>query len=213
MGILVFQFLPPTGKSGYPLNARSSQTQDGFEIVMHRGIIENSFRIIGLNIDYYSKKYAKSLDKEFCMVIGCNIIWTALYGHELGHILRGHLINYPGNSCQTVDQPESLAAFGEIAGYPFDRYRTRLLMEFDADVCSAAYITRQIIEFIEKAERDEITNAESIVDIAISSLFFYFQRTAQTRGRNHEIPSCHGAPELPIKFQQRNAATANKASG
>lgn len=194
------------------LNARAEKKSHGYSITMNSGIFEKSFQIVGENIDYYKQKHGAELDKEFYVSIGCAIIWTSIFGHELGHILRGHLDYLESHSSNTIDESSEPPALTVNYFDEFSYERTKLLMEFDADVFCTKLIAEHISFLEKKSLTDSICTKGVIIDIAISSLYFLFNEQCRLEGESTKYPKAILRLNCMLNFITKHLASKGTLS-
>lgn len=172
----------------YSLNAHAIKRADKkYLINIRSGIIPLTFGIIAENVDFFLEKYPDLEDKETSVMLGTLLVWTQIFGHELGHILRGHLDVVNNNITNLVDDESALSIIHSTKGTSLELDYARMIMEFDADIFSAFFVANRVLSMIKNAPEKSIKE-ETLISLALTSIFFFFNELCKIEGKSTKYP-------------------------
>jgi len=171
------------------LNAHADKYDDKtYTIELRNGIIPLTSKVIGYNLDFFKKYFPQLEDVEISIALGSQFIWTQIFTHELGHIVRGHVdivnnkpIDYIGNSSKMfmtrVSQKLDL-----------EKDQVAMLMEYDADIFSSFFLAHQVLSMIKNPKKINGLSEKTIIELALTSIFFCFNYLCEHEGINTLYP-------------------------
>jgi hypothetical protein len=159
--------------NNYSFNAHAAKiAKNEYLIAFRSGLLPRSIQLIGEQIDFLQKRITIFNEKEEVLGIGLFFALSALFGHELGHILRGHI--GASNQRNMADQKHELDDLVGSSMYPEfieDADEFQRLVELDADTFSASIISIAIIRVNSKLESNGKVTWKEVIELAYYSVF------------------------------------------
>ncbi|WP_114721725.1 hypothetical protein [Vibrio cholerae] len=174
--------------NSYDFNAHARKPDENtYTIQLRSGIIPMTLQIIGENVDFYTSKYPMLEDKETPVALGCVFVWTQIFAHELGHIIRGHVDLTKNNSTNLIDD-EQLSMIEVPSDTDLEKDQIKMLMEFDADLFSTFFVAEVLLNVIKNPNKDIEVEDETILSVAIASIMIFFNFLCETEGKITKYP-------------------------
>lgn len=177
--------------NNYEFNAHARKLNEKtYTIQLQSGIVPITLEIIADNVDFFLKQYPELENKETSLALGCIFVWTQIFTHELGHIIRGHVDIVDNELTNLVDDTSQMSMVDIPNKSAMEQDQIRMLMEFDADIFSSYFVAKIIINTIKTAQK-EIDLEEpdkTIVGLAITSMFFFFNDLCKREGKSTKYP-------------------------
>lgn len=175
--------------NSYEFNAHARKLDDKtYTIKLRSGIVPMTFQIIAENIDFFVQKYPELEDKEASVALGSIFVWTQIFTHELGHIIRGHVDIVNNKSTNLVDDTSEMSMVEMPTKSDLEKDQVKMLMEFDADIFSSYFVAKVIINTIKNAKKERRLEDKTIVSLAITSMFFFFNYLCEIEGKSTKYP-------------------------
>ncbi|GAB7270375.1 hypothetical protein DZS_17690 [Dickeya ananatis] len=137
-------------KDDFNLNAHAKKKGNDFYIVLLSGLIPITFDILAENVEFFMEEYPDLKDKEAPVALGCVFIWHHIFGHEIGHIARGHLSLVESKETNLVGDYQVYSMGYNAYDDDFSENQIKTLMEYDADVFSAPFVADVVLNTIKK---------------------------------------------------------------
>lgn len=175
--------------NSYEFNAHARKLDDKtYTIKLRSGIVPMTFQIIAENVDFFVQKYPELEDKEASVALGSLFVWTQIFTHELGHIIRGHVDIINNKSTNLVDDTAEMSMVEIPSKSDLEKDQVKMLMEFDADIFSSYFVAKVIINTIKNAKKERNLEDKTIVSLAITSMFFFFNYLCEIEGKSTKYP-------------------------
>jgi hypothetical protein len=175
--------------NSFKFNAHARKLDDKtYTIQLRSGIVPMTFQIIAENVDFFVKKYPELGDKEASVALGSIFVWTQIFTHELGHIIRGHVDIVNNKSTNLVDDTAEMSMVEIPTKSELEKDQVKMLMEFDADIFSSYFVAKVILNTIENARKERDLEDKTIVSLAITSMFFFFNYLCELEGKSTKYP-------------------------
>lgn len=174
-------------EDNFNLNAHAKKDGNGFEIVLLSGLIPMTFDILSENVDFFMEEYPDLKEKEAAVGLGCVFIWNHIFGHELGHILRGHLSFIETKETNLIGNYHVTSMAYNVDDEGFSESHIRTLMEYDADIFSAKFVADILLNTIKKAREINIEE-KSLIGLCLTSIFFFFNSIGKLDKGNSKYP-------------------------
>ncbi|PKG85740.1 hypothetical protein CXF85_02825 [Colwellia sp. 75C3] len=144
-------------------------------IAIRSGVVGQVLTLMKESSSYFTKRYKHFLEVEPPVVFGCTLIWMQLFGHELGHIMRGHLELQKSGEMNLLDEAPTESLFLDIPDDLYDNSNElQFLIEMDADNFSATFVGQQLLKLIDKSLEQDCFDIEELVDLCVSSILIFF---------------------------------------
>ncbi|KPM00438.1 hypothetical protein AN167_07490 [Vibrio splendidus] len=174
--------------NSYNFNAHARKPSDNtYTIKLRSGIIPKTFQLISENVDFFSSKYPSLEDDETPVALGCVFVWTQIFAHELGHIIRGHVDLAKNNSTNLIDD-EQLSMIEIPTETDLEKDQIKMLMEFDADLFSTYFLAKIILNVIKNAKKESNIDEKTILSVAMASIVMFFNFLCETEGKSTKYP-------------------------
>ncbi|HHC6612697.1 TPA: hypothetical protein ACN311_001890 [Vibrio parahaemolyticus] len=176
--------------NSYEFNAHARKEEDGntYTIILRSGIIPMTFQVIGENIDFFTKHYPELEDKETSLALGSVFVWTQIFAHELGHIIRGHTDILKNKSTNLVEDSAQISMVEMPSESELETDQVKMLMEFDADIFSSYFVAQVILNTIKNAKKEIDVEDKTIVSLALTAMFFLFNYLCELEGKSTKYP-------------------------
>lgn len=176
--------------NSYDFNAHASKkAENKYTINFRSGIIPMTLDIVSKNTDYFRTTYPELENIETPIALGCVYVWTQILSHELGHILRGHVDITATKSTNMIDDVSQMSMIEVPTESDISQDQVKMLMEFDADIFSAYFISKVITNTIINTKNDkEGLNEKNIISLALTTIFFFFNFLCETEGKSTKYP-------------------------
>ena len=175
--------------NSFKFNAHARKLDEKtYTIKLRSGIVPMTFQIIAENVDFFVKKYPELEDKEASVALGSVFVWTQIFTHELGHILRGHVDIINNKSTNLVDGNSEMSMVEIPTKSELEKDQVKMLMEFDADIFSSYFVAKVILNTIGNTRKERDIEDKTIVSLAITSMFFFFNYLCELEGKSTKYP-------------------------
>lgn len=174
-------------KDDFNLNAHAQKKDNNFHIVLLSGLIPMTFDILSENIEFFMREYPDLKEKEAPVALGCVFIWHHIFGHELGHVARGHLSLAKSKEINLIGDYQVYSMGYNVVDEDFSEDQIKTLMEYDADVFSAYFVADVVLNTIKKAPEKKIEE-KTLVSLSLTSIFFFFNFLCKLEGKNSKYP-------------------------
>ncbi len=155
---------------------------NNFHIVLLSGLIPITFDILSENIEFFMREYPDLKEKEAPVALGCVFIWHHIFGHELGHVARGHLSLAKSKEINLIGDYQVYSMGYNVVDEDFSEDQIKTLMEYDADVFSAYFVADVVLNTIKKAPEKKIEE-KTLVSLSLTSIFFSLIFYVNWKGR------------------------------
>ncbi|WP_407273858.1 hypothetical protein V6C39_08100 [Dickeya ananatis] len=174
-------------KDDFNLNAHAKKKGNDFYIVLLSGLIPITFDILAENVEFFMEEYPDLKDKEAPVALGCVFIWHHIFGHEIGHIARGHLSLVESKETNLVGDYQVYSMGYNAYDDDFSENQIKTLMEYDADVFSAPFVADVVLNTIKNNSGGEIEE-KTLIGVCLTSIFFFFNFLCQLEGKESKYP-------------------------
>ncbi|EJH2819803.1 hypothetical protein NDM28_004384, partial [Salmonella enterica] len=169
------------------LNAHAKKIDNNFHIVLLSGLIPITFDILSENVEFFMREYPDLREKEFPVALGCVFIWHHIFGHELGHVARGHLSLVKSKEINLVGDYQVFSMGYNVVDENFSEDQIKTLIEYDADVFSAYFVADVVLNTIKKAPEEQIEE-KTLIGLSLTSIFFFFNYLCKLEGKKSKYP-------------------------
>lgn len=174
-------------KDDFTFNAHAKKKGSDYIIVLLSGLVPMTFDVLSENEDFFLQKYPHLKERETALGLGCNFIWNHIFGHELGHILRGHLSFIDAKATNLVGDYQVSSMGYNAGGEDFNDDHLKMLMEHDADVFSVKFVGDILVNIIGKAQEINLKE-EDVIGLCFSSIYFFFNHMCKLDDKNSKYP-------------------------
>lgn len=174
-------------RDDFKLNAHAKKMDNDFYIVLLSGLIPITFDILAENVEFFMKEYPDLKDKEAPVTLECVFIWHHIFGHELGHVARGHLSLVESKETNLVGDYQVYSMGYNVGDEDFSKGQIKTLMEYDADVFSAYFVADVVLDTIKKAPEEKIEE-KTLIGLSLTSIFFFFNFLCKLEGKESKYP-------------------------
>ncbi|EPY4487431.1 hypothetical protein ACXDLE_000917 [Klebsiella variicola] len=174
-------------EDNFELNAHAKKIDNNFHIVLLSGLIPITFDILSENVEFFMREYPDLKEKEFPVALGCVFIWHHIFGHELGHVARGHLSLVKSKEINLVGDYQVFSMGYNVVDESFSEDQIKTLMEYDADVFSAYFVANVVLNTIKKAPEEKIEE-KTLIGLSLTSIFFFFNFLCKLEGKQSKYP-------------------------
>ncbi|ENQ0853264.1 hypothetical protein ACEJ30_000414 [Klebsiella oxytoca] len=174
-------------KDDFNLNAHAQKKDNDFHIVLLSGLIPITFDILSDNVEFFMREYPDLKEKEAPVALGCVFIWHHIFGHELGHIARGHLSFVESKKTNLIGDYQVYSMGYNVTGEDFCEDQIKTLMEYDADVFSAYFVADVVLDTIKNAPEKKIEE-KTLIGLSLTSIFFFFNFLCKLEGSKSKYP-------------------------
>lgn len=119
--------------------------------------------------------------------MGAVTIWHHIYGHEMGHILRGHLWLTKTGTIKLIGENTIVSRIYKNNNRNLTKSDMLQTMELDADIFSSYFVAALLLNILKK-QKDNIIEAKASLSITISSLYLFFDYLAKIPLVNTNYP-------------------------
>jgi len=173
------------------LNAHAKKLEDNqYLIAMRSGVVGQVLTLMKESSVYFTSRYKCFSEKEAPIAFGSSFIWMQIFGHELGHILRGHLDLQKRGEMNMLEEESTEVLFFDLPDDLYDNLNERqFLIEMDADNFSATFVGQQLLMLISKSFEEECFDIEELVSLCISSILIFFTFVSEQSVLNGRYPN------------------------
>ncbi|MHC0466988.1 hypothetical protein [Kosakonia cowanii] len=179
------EYLKKSGKEiffqmeeNFILNAKAQLKDNHYCITLYSGMIPIVLEILSEHIEFFLSNHPEIKDKETFAGLGAVTIWHHIYGHEMGHILRGHLWLTKTGTIKLIDENTIFSGTYKNNNRNLTKSDMLQTMELDADIFSSYFVAKLLLNIL-KTQKDNIPEAKVILSITISSLYLFFDHLAK----------------------------------
>lgn len=170
------------------LNAHAKKIDNNnFHVVLLSGLIPITFNILAENVDFFLQEYPDLKEKEAPIALGCIFILYHIFGHEMGHVARGHLSFVRSKQTNLIGDYQVDSMGYNVSAKDFSKDQLKTLMEYDADVFSASFVADVVLDAIKKGP-DEKIKEKTLIGLSLSSIFFFFNFLCKIEEKESKYP-------------------------